>query len=291
MRFAKMHGIGNDFVMVDAVRSGLPRENLADLSRAICDRNLGVGADGLIFALRGSTTDFLMRMFNPDGSESEMCGNGVRCFAKFVTDHGHTSSAFIDVETGNGILRLETLADGQVKVMMGKARLTRGEIGMTGDPSAEFIAQPIESGGRTISATAVSIGNPHLVTFVEPDEILDLPVRGRELEHSPLFPERTNVHFVTVLGPNRLKQVTWERGAGATLACGTGACACAVASYLNGHTGREVTVDLPGGTLQIEYAESGEVYMTGPAETVFEGEWLAPASPAPVPTLAESPSS
>lgn len=291
MRFTKMHGIGNDFVMVDAVADGLPREDLAELSRAVCDRNLGVGADGLIFALRGTVGEFQMRMFNPDGSESEMCGNGVRCFANFVADRGHTTSRTIRVETGNGILSLERLDDGQVRVMMGKARLTRGEIGMTGDPHATFVWQPIECGGRTVLGTAVSMGNPHLVVFLEPGEEVELDVRGPELEHCPLFPARTNVHFVTVMGRGHIRQRTWERGAGATLACGTGACASAVASFVNGHTERNVRVDLPGGTLDIEYAESGEVFMTGPTETVFEGEWLGLASPARVPTLVESPSS
>jgi len=291
MRFVKMQGIGNDFVMVDAVRDGLPREDLPALSRSVCDRHLGVGADGLIFALQGRTADFQMRMFNPDGSESEMCGNGVRCLAQFLRNQGHTTERFVEVETGNGVLRLETMPDGQVKVMMGRAGLTRGEIGMTGDPESTFLAQPVPSGGRTVLATAVSMGNPHLVVFLEQGEKVDLRERGSELEHSPHFPERTNVHFVTVLGRDRLRQITWERGAGATLACGTGACAVAVAAHLNGLTERCVTVDLPGGSLLIEYQENGEVFMTGPAETVFEGEWLAPATLAPAPTLAESPSS
>lgn len=273
MTFTKMHGIGNDFVMVDAVSEAPPHADLAELSRSVCDRKFGVGADGLILAVRGEEAPFAMRMFNPDGSESEMCGNGVRCFALFLRDNGLTEATTIPVETGAGLLTLEVTDSGQVRVDMGPARLTRGEIGMNGEPGERFVGQPVPDSERV--GTAVSMGNPHLVVFVPDVDAVDLEGEGRVLEHSPLFPRRVNVHFVQVLSRTHLRQRTWERGAGATLACGTGACAVAVAGFLNGLSERQVTVSLPGGDLQIEYDSDGRVFMTGPAETVFVGDWTA----------------
>jgi diaminopimelate epimerase len=244
---------------------------LAELARQVCDRKFGVGADGLILAERGSSAPFAMRMFNPDGSESEMCGNGVRCFALFLRDNGLTEAATIPVETGAGLLTLDVAEDGRVRVDMGPARLTRGEIGMTGPAGERFVAQPVAGTDRV--GTAVSMGNPHLVVFVPDVEAVDLEREGRALEHHGLFPNRVNVHFVQVVSRTHLRQRTWERGAGATLACGTGACAVAVAGFLNGLSERAVTVSLPGGDLSVEYCEDGRVLMTGPAETVFVGEW------------------
>lgn len=271
--FRKMHGIGNDFVMVDAIAHPLAEDRLAPLARSICDRRFGVGSDGLILLLPGRQSQFEMRMFNPDGSESEMCGNGVRCFAKFVRDEGYTRQDAVGVDTGAGPLTLEIAGDGRVRVDMGPARLTRGEIGMAGDPEAEVVEQLFEIDGFSGLGTAVSMGNPHLVFFVERVAEVDLARIGPLLERHPDFPRRTNVHFVEVLGPGRLRQRTWERGAGMTLACGTGACACAVAAVLTDRAPRRSVVQLPGGELEIEYAEDGRVFMTGPAETVFDGEW------------------
>lgn len=267
-----MHGIGNDFVMVDLFQNDLSPDGLPQLAKAVCDRRFGIGADGLITASEGQDAPFQMRMFNPDGSESEMCGNGVRCFAKFVRDHNHTTETTIPVETGAGLLHLEIQDDGQIRVNMGKARLKAKEIGMVGDPEGEFINQPLPHTG--FHGTAVSMGNPHLVIFVDDLDPIDLYETGRPLEKHPLFTNRTNVHFVKVLHPEHIQIKIWERGAGATLACGTGACACAVASYLNGHTKRNIKVTLPGGNLQIEYLPDQTVFMTGPAETSFEGTWL-----------------
>ena len=271
--FTKMQGIGNDFVMVDTIANPLPSLDLPELARKTNDRKFGIGADGLILIERGESAPFRMRMFNPDGSESEMCGNGIRCYAQLLRDHGHLSGSEVDVETGAGTLHLELTPSGMVKVNMGKARLTRGEIGMTGPADQEFCEVPTTSAVGTFPATAVSMGNPHLVLFVPDASAIPLAVAGPELEHHSDFPKRTNVHFIQVLDRRTLVQKTWERGAGATLACGTGACASAVAAFLTGRADRAVEVRLPGGSLFIEYLESGQVFMTGPAETVFEGEF------------------
>ncbi len=272
IRFTKMQGIGNDFVMVDTIAEPLPALDLADLARRANDRKFGVGGDGLILLERGESAPFRMRMFNPDGSESEMCGNGIRCFAKMLRDKGHLSTDKVDVETGAGTLHLEIKPSGMVSVNMGVAKLTRGEIGMSGEASEIYQEVPTETMSGTFPATAVSMGNPHLVLFVADAESIPFTVIGPELEHHPLFPRRTNVHFIQVLDRQTLIQKTWERGAGATLACGTGACASAVAAFVTGRAERSAEMRLPGGSLFIDYLENGEVVMTGPAETVFEGE-------------------
>jgi diaminopimelate epimerase len=268
MRFTKMHGIGNDFVMVDTLRDGTPPGDLAELSRQVNDRKFGIGGDGLILVEKPNGT-FRMRMFNPDGSESEMCGNGIRCYARLLRDHGHTAEPSVPVDTGAGRLVVELLDDGRVRVDMGRARLTRGEIGMAGPADEEFHDQPIDR----YRGTAVSMGNPHVVIFVEDAAAVDLAKEGGRIEHDPLFPNRVNVHFVQVLGEGKLLQRTWERGAGATLACGTGACATAVAAFVTGRAPRHSQIALPGGVLDIEVLEEGRVLMTGPAETAFEGVW------------------
>jgi diaminopimelate epimerase len=270
-----MQGIGNDFVMVDAIRSPI-QADLAALARRVNDRKFGIGGDGLILLERGDKAPFRMRMFNPDGSESEMCGNGIRCLARLVRDHGHSEANVLDVETGAGILHLELLPSGSVRVDMGRARLTRGEIGMNGPSGDQFVEKPVETPAGVLPGTAVSMGNPHLVLFVDDAAQIDLEHIGPQLEHHPLFPARTNVHFIQVLDRGHLLQRTWERGAGATLACGTGACASAVAAFITGRADRAAEVRLPGGTLSIEYAEDGTVFMTGPAETVFTGTLPAP---------------
>jgi diaminopimelate epimerase len=272
MRFTKMHGIGNDFVMVDAVEK--PFAPSPEFAARVCDRRRGVGSDGLIVLERGSHAPFRMRMFNPDGSESEMCGNGVRCAALFLRDRGHLHDSAVKIETGAGILELSILEDGCVQVDMGPARLTRGEIGITGDPTDTFVRQPLDVSGVALEGTAVSMGNPHLVIPVADVSAVPLEEWGPALERHELFPNRVNVHFVQVLSGGALLQRTWERGAGATLACGTGACAATVACHNLGLTDRRVTVSLPGGELLITYLDNGRVLMAGPAESVFEGDWL-----------------
>lgn len=274
MTFAKMHGIGNDFVMLDGIRETFSDDELRRLAVEMCDRRFGVGSDGIILACRGTAVPLRMRMFNPDGSEGEMCGNGVRCLARFLVDQGHATGPRIEVETGAGVLVLNLQDDGQVTVDMGKARLTRGEIGMLGAPDEQFLSQPIVVGDLELKGTAVSMGNPHVVFIVDDVDAVPLETWGPLFENHQLFPNRTNVHFIQALSRSHLKQRTWERGAGITLACGTGACSSAVAGFLNGVSDRRVTVSLPGGDLQIEYKEDGTVFMTGPAQTVFKGEWL-----------------
>lgn len=277
MKFTKMHGIGNDFVMVNGFKES--GHDWPDTSRAVCDRRFGIGSDGLIVAFPGEREQFSMRMWNPDGSESEMCGNGVRCFAMFLHQEGLTNETSIPVETGAGRLCLDIMGD-QVRVDMGPARLTRGEIGVTGVPGSKMINEPLtlelgESPSVELLGTAVSMGNPHIVFFWEDVDAVPLEKYGPLIERHELFPNRINAHFVQVLSPTEIKMRTWERGAGVTLACGTGACACGVASFMNGKTDRTVHVHLPGGSLHIDYLATGRVNMTGPAVTVFEGNWAA----------------
>jgi len=250
--FTKMQGIGNDFVMLDTLRDGTPNTDLPELARIVNDRRFGIGGDGLILIEKGKDALYQMRMFNPDGSESEMCGNGIRCFAKLLRDHGHTSEPAVDVETGAG------------------TRMTRGEIPVAGDPADTFIEQHVADG---FVGTAVSMGNPHLDIFVEDASAIDLTAAGPRLERNELFPRRINVHFLQVVDRGHLIQRTWERGAGITLACGTGACSACVAGFITGRTDRNVRIHLPGGDLEIEYRDDGAVFMTGPAETVFCGEF------------------
>ncbi len=276
--FTKMHGIGNDFIIYDAVSNPLPNMDLVQLSQKLNNRSFGIGGDGLILVLKGEKAPFKMRMLNPDGSESEMCGNGIRCVAKFLREKSLTDLNPIPIETGAGILELgiEEL-DGivnQVRVNMGVAKLRKSEIPMVGH--SDELAQQIEiqvEDSPILIGTAVSMGNPHVVFFVDKVALIPLEKWGPLIENHKLFPHRINVHFVELISDSEVIQRTWERGAGATLACGTGACAVGVASFITGKTNRKCLVHLPGGNLNIEYQENGMVFMTGPASTVFEGVW------------------
>lgn len=269
-----MHGIGNDFIFVDALKKPLPESEIERLSQAMNDRRFGIGGDGLILIEKGSHAPFRMRMFNPDGSYSDMCGNGVRCMGRFLLDKGHADRGPIKIESGDRVIELTVQADGLLRVDMGKALLTRREIGMEPAGEDRFIGETIETSlGMLRGCTAVSMGNPHVVCVVENVDRYPLEQWGPVIENHELFPNRTNVHFVQVLDSRRLIQRTWERGAGITLACGTGACACGVASFLMGLSEREVEIQLPGGNLIVEYDENGTVYLTGPVETAFEGTW------------------
>jgi len=276
MRFTKMHGLGNDFVMVDCFKEKLEEAALPDLARCACDRHFGVGADGVILAEPSDKADVRMRLFNADGSEAENCGNGIRCTAKLIYDSGHTQAERITVETVGRINVLDLyVRDGKVetvRVDMGQPVFQRSALPMTGDPSAEAVSVPLQVGDQELEFTCISMGNPHAVTFVDGVRGYPVEATGRLVEHHPVFPRRTNVEFIHVLGPNELDMRVWERGAGETLACGTGACASLVAAARTGRSERQATVHLPGGDLQIEWAEDGRVYMTGPAVTVFEGE-------------------
>lgn len=276
MKFTKMHGAGNDYVYINGFE-----ETVADpvaLAITLSNRQFGVGSDGLILILPSQCADLRMRMFNPDGSESEMCGNGIRCVAKYAFDHGLVDKLAITVETGGGIrtLQLFTGESGKVekvKVNMGRPRLTRGEIPMTGSPDAQVVNQQLVALDRTFHFTAVSMGNPHCVIFV--DNVAEFPLEkyGPAIEHHPLFPNRTNVEFVEILSPTEVRQRTWERGTGETLACGTGASAVCVAGVLNGLTERRILNHLCGGDLELDWTEEGHLDMTGPAVEVFTGEY------------------
>lgn len=265
--FVKMQGLGNDFVVLDALRGDLPPLDFSEASRTFCDRRRGIGGDGVLLVENGDRAPFRMRMWNPDGSESEMCGNGLRCAAALIRDRAYTDTPVLDIETGAGVLHAGFEGD-QVSVDMGLARLTRGAVGMTGAPEETFVEGELPNGRR---GTAVSMGNPHLVVFVDDVDTVDLAGEGSALEHHPLFPERINVHFSQVLGPDVVRVRVWERGAGATLACGTGACSVVAAGVETGRLARRSTVHLPGGPLVIEVADDRRVRMIGPAVTVFEG--------------------
>ncbi|NPV27313.1 MAG: diaminopimelate epimerase [Firmicutes bacterium] len=273
MEFTKMHGLGNDFVIVNGCRETIPSD-YCTLAKKVCDRHFGVGADGLVFILPSERADVRMRIFNSDGSEAEMCGNVIRCVAKYLYEREIVKGVFIRVETLAGIMMPEViLENGRVtgaRVDMGEPILERQLIPMLGDPG-RAVNEPIIVNGKELRITAVSMGNPHCLVFVPQLDKIPFRVWGPEIEHHPLFPRKTNVEFIEVINPNEIRVKVWERGVGETLACGTGACACVVGGVLNGKTGREVVVHLPGGRLNIEWAKNGRVYMTGPATEVFSG--------------------
>jgi diaminopimelate epimerase len=279
MKFTKMQGIGNDYVYVNCFQEPFPQDPAA-LAQRISDRHFGVGSDGLILICPSDQgADAWMRMFNADGSESEMCGNGLRCVAKYVYDHGIKKSPQLRLQTGNGILTVDLeLKHGKaerVRVNMGKPIVEAEKIPtkLAGSPPVNV---KLEANGRQFEVTAVSMGNPHCVIFV-PEATDELVFGfGKHIEHSPLFPKRVNVEFVEVLGPNEVRQRTWERGSGETLACGTGASAVCVAGVLSGRTERRIVNHLLGGDLELEWnKDDGCVYKTGPAVEVFSGEWPA----------------
>lgn len=275
MRFIKMHGIGNDYVYVDCFQETVNEPER--LAARISDRHFGVGGDGLILIMPSDTGDVRMRMFNADGSEGEMCGNGIRCLAKYAYEAGIARKPEIRVETLAGLLALHLFTTqgkvDKVRVNMGIPRLRRQEIPMLGEGEGRVLGERIVVGEREFAATCVSMGNPHCVIYV--DQVADFPVThyGPLLEHHPLFPQRTNVEWLEWVNRQEIRQRTWERGSGETWACGTGACAATVASALLGKTDRHVTVHLRGGDLEIEWADDDHVYMTGPAVEVFRGEW------------------
>ena len=276
MKFTKMQGIGNDYVYVNCLQETI--ENPSELAKKISDRHYGVGSDGLIMINPSKVADFEMEMYNADGSRGEMCGNGIRCVAKYVYDYGLTDKTSISVETLAGIKYLDlTVEDGKVvlvKVDMGKPMLRPEEVPVVSEKE-EVIDEPITVDGQEYRMTCVSMGNPHAVVFIDQD-VKEFPLEtvGVKFENHERFPKRVNTEFVNVLDRHTAQMRVWERGSGETLACGTGACAVAVACALNGLTEDEVTVKLLGGDLQIKWdREKNTVYMTGPAEVVFDGEW------------------
>jgi diaminopimelate epimerase len=281
MRFTKMQGTGNDYIYVDCFRDPAP-DDPAGLARRASDRHFGIGGDGLILICPSDVADARMRMFNADGSEAEMCGNGIRCVAKYVYDHGLSARQSLRIETGAGLKTLELeLVDQRVRrvrVDMGEPVLDPSRIPTTlpGTPDqwhAPVVDAELEVCGAPLRVTCVSMGNPHCVTFVE--ELTDHWVLhlGPQVERDPHFPNRVNAEFVQVIAPDEIRMRVWERGSGETLACGTGACAACVAGALSGRTARKVLAHLPGGDLELDWAEDNHVYLTGGAVEVFQGEW------------------
>jgi diaminopimelate epimerase len=277
MKFTKMHGAGNDYLYVNCFEA-VDLGDIPSLAQAMSDRHFGAGGDGLVLIQPSEQADARMRMFNADGSEAEMCGNAVRCVAKYVYDHDIAKKDELAIETGRGVLTLQCSVSGgkvdRVRVNMAEPILNSADIPTTlpGDPP---VNAPLHVGGRDLEVTCVSMGNPHCVTFVDEvndDWVLNI---GPQVEVHEAFPRKINAEFIQVLSPGEVIMRVWERGSGETLACGTGACGAVVAGVLAGKNDRKVTVHLTGGDLEIEWAESGEVYMTGPAVEIFTGEWHA----------------
>ncbi len=279
MRFTKMHGIGNDYVYVNCFEEQV--EDAPALARKISRQHYGVGSDGLILICPSEVADFEMKMYNADGSESEMCGNGIRCVAKYVYDRGLTDKTTFTVMTGAGLKVL------RVKVLKGKAAAIRVDMGA---PELRPELIPVDLAGETVMGHrlqvgsgvyeihCVSMGNPHCVIFVKDPDQIDVEQVGTLLENHPIFPKRANIEFVQVVSRDHLRMRVWERGSGETLACGTGACASLVASVLTGRANRQVTMDLLGGSLDLDWSfEDGHVYQEGPAKFVFDGEWIGEA--------------
>jgi len=268
--FTKMHGLGNDFILVDCRDKDVSDRlsAIGELSKRLCHRRFGIGADQMLLLFSSETADFKMRIFNADGSEVEMCGNGIRCLAKYIWDRGISRKDELSVETAAGIIR-PVNAGGMVRVDMGEPVLEARAIPVNLEGVIKNF--PLIIDGKEFKITCISMGNPHAVIFVDDTDGFDVKKYGPAIETHELFPKRTNVEFIQTIGPERLKMRVWERGAGETMACGTGACAAAVAASLNGLTGKKVTVGLIGGELSVEWAGNNHVYMTGPAEEVFEG--------------------
>lgn len=274
VKFTKMHGCGNDYVYIDCTKEMI--DNPEKVSEYVSDRHFGIGSDGLILICPSDVADFRMKMYNADGSEGSMCGNGVRCIAKYVYDNGLTDKTNISLETKSGIKYLELTVENEkvvkVKVNMGAPILKPSDIPVKSDKDV-FIDEPVEVDGVDYRVTCVSMGNPHAVTFVDDTSSIPIEKIGPKFENHPIFPDRVNTEFVQLIGRNEVNMRVWERGSGETLACGTGTCATVVACVLNDKTDDEVLVHLLGGDLFIKYdRENDTVWMTGPAEIVFEGE-------------------
>ncbi|WAM32151.1 diaminopimelate epimerase [Caldicellulosiruptor naganoensis] len=277
MLFSKMHGLGNDFIVIDA--RGKEDIDYNSLAKRMCHRHIGVGADGILLVLDSDIADIRMRIINSDGSEAEMCGNGIRCFSKYVFERGIVKKDKFKVETLAGIIEPELILNEyglveKVKVNMGKPSFKRKDIPMIGEPDDTAINTSIFVDGKEYQITSLLMGVPHTILFVDDVEKVDIYNLGPKIEKHEAFPRKTNVNFVQVIDKNNIKVRTWERGAGATFACGTGSCASVIASNLNGFTERKANVHLYFGTLEIEWQDSDVVFMTGPAEEVFVGEYF-----------------
>jgi len=286
MKFVKMHGAANDYVYVDCFAEPTPADPAA-LAPRIADRHRGVGGDGLVLVLPSSRADARMRMFNADGSEAEMCGNGVRCVAHLVVSRGRAAAGTVTIETGRGVLALEVAPTGprssRVRVDMGEPLLDAGDVPVVGLPPGRVVDAPCaalgaeeawwRAAGLEPRMTCVSMGNPHAVLYCRDVAAVPLETVGPRIERHASFPRRVNVHVVQVESASHVRMRTWERGSGITMACGTGAAAVCVAGVLTGRTARRLVADLPGGRLDLDWSDTGHVFMTGPAEEVFEGTW------------------
>ena len=274
MKFTKVHGLGNDFVLFDGRET--PDRDWIALTKRVCDRHTGVGGDGTLILLHSEIADVRMRIINADGSEAEMCGNGIRAFSRYAFENGIVHGTEFTVETLAGIMKPRVILKNghveSVRVDMGEPSIDAASVPVAVQGRA--VGMLLSAGERAFSATAVRVGVPHTIVFVDPLNEADVPLYGPLIENDPLFPERTNVDFVEVVDKTRVKMRTWERGCGCTLACGTGACSAAVACVLTGRTGRSVDVEIALGTLHIDWSEAdNHVYMTGPATPVFTGIW------------------
>jgi diaminopimelate epimerase len=280
LRFYKLQGAGNDFVLLDAFTQPLPSGEVASLARRLCDRRFGVGADGLLIVEPSERADYRMRLYNADGSEATMCGNGIRCVARYLWEHHCPDAGSLAIETGAGVRRVHRLSQGRFQVEMGVPRLMPSP---PVSPSPNLLGEgeqavPLSHAvgeGQGVRANFVHTGAPHLVLFVDSVDAFPLETLGAQLERHPQFPDRVNVSVAQVEAPNRVRARVWERGAGATLACGTGACAIVVAGVQMGMLEREVRVQMPGGMLEVEWRPDETLWLTGDAELVFEGVWHA----------------
>jgi len=276
--FVKMHGLGNDFILIDCLNKSLGDSLfLSYLAKKLCKRNFGIGADGLMLILPSSKADLRMRIFNSDGSEAQMCGNGIRCFAKYAYKNKLVSKIKFTVETLSGIITPELIfKDKEISgiiVNMGTPKLRRREIPMNGEDTPTVVNETLKiNPEQTFKITCVSMGNPHCIIFVNDVQSIPVDEIGPKIENHPLFPEKTNVEFIQIVNKQEINFRVWERGVGETLACGTGACAALVAAVLNKKTNQKATIHLTGGDLNIQWADDGHLYMTGPAELVFKGE-------------------
>lgn len=275
LEFVKAQGTGNDFIIVDDLQGKLNNFDLASLATRMCNRNFGIGADGLILIMPSDIADYRMRIMNSDGSEAEMCGNGIRCFGRYLFDRG-IANELMTVETLAGIKTVDVITNGSqvtgFTVSMGVPHLNAKDIPVDGY-DGKVISRPIDIEGSRFNITCVSMGNPHCVIFVDAVDAVPLEELGPKIETNAIFPKKINVEFAQVLNKDEVKVRVWERGAGITLACGTGACATVVAGVLNDKLDRQAIVRLPGGSLRIDWDETGELYMTGPAEEVFTGRF------------------
>ena len=279
MMFFKMQGLGNDYVYIDCINGKEPID-IKNLTNRLSNRHFGVGSDGLILLCKSKVADLKMRMFNSDGSEAQMCGNGIRCVAKLAYELGLICEKITTIETLSGIKTLKlNIVNGKVKTVevdMGAPILEATKIPISSSAKMEDkkVKAEVKVKNKKIELTCVSMGNPHAVTFVNNIKNFKVAEYGPILENADIFPEKANIEFVEVVDKNNIKMRVWERGSGETLACGTGACSSVVASRLNGYTDRKVNVQLLGGNLEIEWKPNNHVYMTGPAVTVFKGEWI-----------------